>query len=339
MATFPTPHQARALLAVSVGLAVYGCTLTLSRVVPNAVSSTPHGDIDMYRAVALRVHAGEPYYATAFRELSRRHYPTSPFWNFRLPTLAYLAKWLPDAAELRWLLQALGVSATAIWVLATRRASGARASLATFALLLPTLVITMTPRAFWLHEVWAGLLLSLALALDALDRSRGSLLAWLAAASIRELSVLHAAVRLVLAVRERRRGVILGWGLALAVFGVIIVAHARWASDFITADALRSPSWFALGGYRFLLVLTNRSSLLVSAPDWMTALFLPTCLFGFAAGSTRATRNVGPVVLAYLAAWLFVGRPDNAYWGHMIAPLLPLGLLQLPEALRRARGG
>jgi hypothetical protein len=42
-------------------------------------------------------------------------------------------------------------------------------------------------------------------------------------------------------------------------------------------------------------------------------------------------------VLAYLAAWSFVGRPDNGYWGLVIAPLLPLGLLQLPEALRRAR--
>jgi len=43
-------------------------------------------------------------------------------------------------------------------------------------------------------------------------------------------------------------------------------------------------------------------------------------------------------VLAYLGAWLFIGRRDNDYWGLMIAPLLPLGLLQLPEALRRARG-
>ena len=44
------------------------------------------------------------------------------------------------------------------------------------------------------------------------------------------------------------------------------------------------------------------------------------------------------MVLTYLAIWLFIGRPDNDYWGLVVAPLLPLGLLQLPEALRRARG-
>lgn len=320
------------------GLAVYGCTVALSHTGPIAVSAAPHGDINMYRAVALRVRAGEPYYAAAFRELSLGGYATNPVWNFRLPTLAYLSKCLPDPAQLRWLLQALSVSAIAAWVLAVRRASGERASFAAFALLLPTLAITLTPSAFWLHETWAGLLLSLSLALDALHRSRASLLAWLAAACVRELSVLHAAVRLVMAALERRRGAVVGWALALAVFAAILGVHAYWASGFVAADALRSTSWLALGGYRFLLVLTNRCTPLVSAPDWVTALILPACVYGFAAGSAGATRYVGPVVLAYLAAWLFLGRPDNEYWGHMIAPLLPLGLLQLPTALERARG-
>jgi hypothetical protein len=336
-APFPTPWQARALLALSVALAVYGCALTRAPSAPLAVSAKRHGDIDMYRAVAERVHAGEPYYATVFQELGSRGYATSPFWNFRLPTLAYLAKWLPDPTQLLWLLRAIGVAATASWVLAIRRASGERASLAAFVLLLPTLAITMTPGGFWLHEAWAGLLLSLSLALDALHRSRSSLLAWLAAACVRELSVLHAGVRLVVAARERRPAVVVQWLLALAVFAAIVLVHARSASDFIAADTLHSPSWLALGGYRFLLNLAERSALLVSAPDWVTALVLPTCVYGFAAGSAGATRNVGPVVLAYLAAWLFIGRPDNDYWGFVIAPLLPLGLLQLPKALRRAR--
>jgi hypothetical protein len=337
-APFPTPWQARALLAGSVALAVYGCTLAFTPSGTLVLSADPHSDLEMYRAVAWRVHSGEPYYASALRELVQRGYPTSPFLNFRLPTLAYLGKWLPDPSQLRWLLRAIGASATALWVLAIRRASGERASLAAFALLLPTLAITVTPDGFWLHEAWAGLLLSLSLALDALQRSRCSPLAWLAAASIRELAALHAAVRLLVAAHERRPRVVAHWAIGLAAFASIVWAHARWASGFIAADALRSPSWLAFGGYRFLLAVTERSPLLVAAPDWLTALILPSCLFGFAAGSAGATRNVGPVVLAYLGAWLFIGRADNDYWGLLIAPLLPLGLLQLPEALRRARG-
>src|SRR6185369_1878190 len=124
--------------------------------------------------------------------------------NFRLPTLTYLAKCLPTPEQLRWLLQAIGVATTALWVVAIRRASGERASLVAFALLLPPLAITVTPDGFWLHEAWAGLLLSLSLALAALHCQRSSLLAWLSAAGIRELSVLLAAVQLVLAARERR---------------------------------------------------------------------------------------------------------------------------------------
>ena len=326
------------MLVLSVALAVYGCTLTRTSSTHFPVTVTPHSDIDMYRAVAARVHAGSPYYATVSQELVSRDYPTSPFLNFRLPTLAYLAKWMPDPAQIGWLLRAIGVAATAAWVLAVRRASGELASLAAFLLLLPTLAITMTPEGFWLHEAWAGLLLSLSLALDALQRPRSSLLAWLAAACVRELSVLQAGVRLLVAARERRPRVVVHWALALALFAAILLVHARSASGFIAPDAVRSPSWLAFGGYPFLLNLAQRSALLVSAPDWVTALVLPTCLYGFAAGSKGATRNVGPVVLAYLAAWLFVGRRDNDYWGLIIAPLLPLGLLQLPEALRRARG-
>jgi hypothetical protein len=32
------------------------------------------------------------------------------------------------------------------------------------------------------------------------------------------------------------------------------------------------------------------------------------------------------VLTAFLSVFLLVGRPDNSYWGLLIAPILPLGL-------------
>jgi hypothetical protein len=40
------------------------------------------------------------------------------------------------------------------------------------------------------------------------------------------------------------------------------------------------------------------------------------------------------VVGGYMAALLVVGRPDNAYWGILYAPLAPMGLVFAPAALR-----
>ena len=113
------------LLALSLGLALYGWTLARGGAGPWITARAgSHNDVEMYRDVARAVHAGEPYYATALRELTEGGYATKPFWNFRLPTLAYLGKALPDPTQLSWLLQALGVSSLLLWVLAIRRASG-----------------------------------------------------------------------------------------------------------------------------------------------------------------------------------------------------------------------
>ena len=39
-------------------------------------------------------------------------------------------------------------------------------------------------------------------------------------------------------------------------------------------------------------------------------------------------------VVGYGATFLVLGRPGNAYWGLMIAPLWPIGLLWTASALR-----
>jgi hypothetical protein len=39
------------------------------------------------------------------------------------------------------------------------------------------------------------------------------------------------------------------------------------------------------------------------------------------------------IVGGYMIAFLFIGRPDNNYWGYLYSPLLPLGWMLAPAAL------
>ena len=73
------------------------------------------------------------------------------------------------------------------------------------------------------------------------------------------------------------------------------------------------------------------TAVLLAAPLWVPALAAPLALLGLACrGPTGAGLGLrlGVVVLGYTLAFCIVGRPDNDYWGLMIAPLWPLGLIQ-----------
>ena len=40
------------------------------------------------------------------------------------------------------------------------------------------------------------------------------------------------------------------------------------------------------------------------------------------------------IVYGYFGSFSIIGRPDNLYWGLLISPLLPLGVVLSPLALR-----
>jgi hypothetical protein len=69
-------------------------------------------------------------------------------------------------------------------------------------------------------------------------------------------------------------------------------------------------------------------------PSAFTAVMLPLALLGWigtrGATATRVTMTLG----AWLAAFFVIGRPDNFYWGLLLAPILPLGAVLALPALR-----
>ena len=63
------------------------------------------------------------------------------------------------------------------------------------------------------------------------------------------------------------------------------------------------------------------------------AIVYPLTLLGFAAWRGPLGARVAITVLGYTAAFLFLGRTDNYYWGLITLPLLPLGLIWAIAAL------
>ena len=68
-------------------------------------------------------------------------------------------------------------------------------------------------------------------------------------------------------------------------------------------------------------------------PQWVTAIYLPLAMLGFASWNTECGRRAGFAACTYLVVFAFVGHPFNQYWGALVSPLLCLGAAHAPAAV------
>ena len=104
----PTPRSrtaARAVLAFWLLIALATVLVaSLSRDGRLRALGPKGSDVDLYRAVVDRVHAGQGYYPALRAELLDRGYPTSNTFNWRMPVPLALLGHLPDPAWGKFLL-------------------------------------------------------------------------------------------------------------------------------------------------------------------------------------------------------------------------------------------
>jgi hypothetical protein len=155
----------------------------------------------------------------------------------------------------------------------------------------------------------------------------------LAAALTRELAAAYLLAMAVLAWRDGARRETIAWMGALAAFTLALAAHAAAVHAQILPGDPASQGWLRIGGWRFALATFHWNALLITAPAWVTAVLAPVALLGLAAWRDPLGERVALTVFGYVAAFIFVGRPENSYWGLLIAPLWPLSLLLGPRAL------
>jgi hypothetical protein len=293
---------------------------------PAAVIPPSPRDTDLFGAVIDRVRGGESYYSADAEAMRSYGYPTASVFNWRLPTLTLFQAALPSLGWSVAILTALGLGTLTLWFRYLSRSVGH------VALLVPVLITTfpvwplIRDSSALLHDLWAGELIALSLACWASGAVGISLAAALAAVSIRELAVPYVLVMAFMAVLERKRKEATSWFMLTLFFSGLLAWHIAHALPLL---APKSPyyGWAVLGGWRFVLKTAQVNVLLMEAPAWFVALVVPAISAGLLCWRTPVGRRVAATVTIYLAAFTIVGRPDNWYWGLIVAPLLPLGVI------------
>jgi hypothetical protein len=298
---------------------------------PASYGSKGPSDQDLYRAVIHRLKQGEPYPRAAVEEHRRRGYPLRPFVVVRPPLLAVALSWAPNLI-LPFILEILLVIAAVwAWVARLRSTLPPGRSIGWTALLVFTGAVSgmSGTGAAVIHEVWAGLLIALSLALRSDRRYAASIAFGLLAALIRELAMPYLAVMAVFAATDRRWREAGAFAAALAVSGVALWLHGQAIDALVTPHDLRSPGWVRFGGWPFVLQAGFWNAIGAALGPWARALLIPAALVGAFAWPDR---RLVALLAGYIAGFMVIGRPENFYWGLLIAPLIGVGLALAPAA-------
>ena len=322
------------MLALAI-LAALGWSLTIRPPAPTpaAASAQPYSDVRLHQDIAARVAAGENYYSAA-TALQRMHdYPTRPFVTVRPPTLALAAAWIGWPA-LQIVQVALLFLSIVLWFarlealvpLATRAAVAA-------CLLVGGAAVANLGLATQ-HELWAGLLLSCALALRLGGQWRLSLLAVAAALAFRELAMPFALLAALYALIAGQRRELAAWLALIAGTCALLAVHAALVAQYALPTDLASQGWSEHRGPAApLRDLADVTVLHLLPVPWSYAAAL-LALFGWLAAPPRLARFAVPLFAGYFVLLAVFAREQNFYWALLIAPALVAGLAFVPRLTR-----
>jgi hypothetical protein len=291
-------------------------------------------DTMLYTSISERVARGENYYTAAATEHRAHGYPTAPAWVFREPALTWLSIAVGGPEGLLAAMIALAVT-TALAFRSALEREGMPALYRVPAMLIMTggLWIAAAPHGYFIHDAWAGLIIALSLALYRPERWGLAVFLGLVACLFRELALPYLGAMCIFAILERRWAEAAGWVAGGLTFAAIFAAHLALAGRLHLVGDHVSQGWATFGGIPFVIETARRDIVLNTAPRWLTALSIGLAAIGFAGSRNAVARRAGLVTGGYMAAFLFVGRPDNVYWGLLYAPTLPLGIVLSPLAI------
>ncbi|WP_267388265.1 hypothetical protein [Sphingomonas sp. GC_Shp_3] len=329
-----TRGRARAVLA-ALALLVAASFLALGVVAPAGAPADPsQADLTLYQTIVDGVRAGGDYYSVAARSLRAGDYPLKPFVAFRLPTLAVIEAALPNGA-VPILLDLLALGVFAAWWLRLRPAFARRVPLVVALLLLAGgMAAFVQSDLIAFHEIWAGLLIALALALRRPDRWVEAVAFGMMAMLIRETAALFVGIMAVLAFAQGCRREAAGWAVSLGVLVVVVALHAHAVSEVVHATDAASPGWSGMLGFGFFVQAMAASTALTMLPLALAAPLVALALAGWAAWQSELGLRVTATMSGYAVLIALFARADTFYWGLMIAPTLLVGLAFAPDGLR-----
>lgn len=291
------------------------------------------GDHALYARIAHRVAAGESYYSAAAAEHRAGNYPLRPFVTVRLPTLAWLFAALGERNVMILFLM-LGGATLFAWYRRLRIETDLPRYAAIGALFVAANLTQLAAEPWILiHEVVAGTLIALALALDRRAPVGAVLVTVAAAVAVRETALPVAMLFGLFALIDRDWRAAAGWmTLGLCFIAGIALHIAALAAVTSPADAA-SQGWHGMGGWTAYLSFVQMTSALRFFQGWVCALLVPLALLGWAAWRSRLGLAGFLVQTGYAALLMIFARPSNFYWAMLVVPSLFVGLVFAPAAI------
>jgi len=303
---------------------------------PASASAKPDRVLDrvLYENIVTDIGYGDHYYAAAARELRAGDFPLKPFFTFRLPTLAVIEAALPRPVTIG-LLYLLAAITTGAWYI---RLGGVFTrwpprGIATV-LMATGLASFIRPDLIVFHEIWAGPLIALSLAVRRPGNATAAIAIGLCAMLIRETAALYCGLMALAALAEGRRREFVGWSAAILVFLAAVACHAWAVSLVVRPFDTPSPGWMGMLGPGFFVKIVSLASVLAIAPAWLAALVIGMALIGWIAWrDPLGTRTVAMIASYALLISVFC-RADTFYWAVLPAVPVMIGLLFAPDAVR-----
>lgn len=286
-------------------------------------------DRDLYNDVTTAVAGGANYYRAAATLHRENGYPTSPWFTIRLPTQAVVSAWLGAPGSIM-LVRGLVIAGALAWMAALFTAKYGPFELFAGGIAALAGGFVVFYDTYFLHELWAGALLSLAFALYSPRRPWAAIALVVCACSIREFSILALGAGLFLSAMERRRGEAFGWLIAAVIVATFYTWHALEVISVRQPGDELSQGWSGfIGPMQAIYAVASNS--IYRAPGFEIGGVLLVCsLFGLFALRERAW-IAAPVAFAWMAVIAMLSRPENYYWSQLLLPWLPIGLVLFPR--------
>jgi hypothetical protein len=123
------------------------------------------------------------------------------------------------------------------------------------------------------------------------------------------------------------------WSALAAMFLAVLAIHLHLIDAQVLPSDRPSDPWLVMRGLSGWLSDVVLSSNLRFLPHWLAGPAVILMVAGFAGWRSPAGSFGTLLYLGYGVSFMLAGRPDNFYWGAMIAPAMFLGLAFAPRAL------
>lgn len=291
-------------------------------------------DVVRYETIVQGMRGGGGYYPVTAQALRAGDDPMRPFLAFRLPTLAVVQAALPPPVTML-LLYALVAGVVFAWYRQLRSAFARPAAVwVAMALLAGGLIAFVKADLACFHEIWAGLLIALSLAVRRESKWIEAVAIGLIAMLIRESAALYVGIMAVFAFAEGHRKEAIGWTSTLGVLAIVLALHAHAVSLVVRETDPALSGWPGPLGFGFFITTMQLWTVLSLAPLWFAAPVVGLALFGWAAWKSELALRALAVFAGYAALLALFGRADTFYWGLMVAPTLLIGLAFAPDGVR-----